>query len=141
MDSQACAACGKPFRPRPQRPDQCFCPAPACQRERKRRWQQQRRQVDPDYRDNEARTAQLWRQRHPDYWRDYRREHADYRARNRAQQAGRDARRGTRRLANGDVSTRDPPVPSGTYVMSPVDTGDLANGDVWTVEIRVVSMH
>ena len=141
MDSRACAACGKPFRPRPQRPDQCFCLAPACQRERKRRWQRQRRQVDPDYRDNEARAAQLWRQRHPDYWRDYRREHADYRERNMAQQAGRDLRRSTRRLANGDVSTRDPPVPSGTYVLSLAGAGDLANGEVWTVEIRVVSLQ
>jgi hypothetical protein len=139
MHFRACAACGEPFRPRPQRPDQCFCAAPGCQRERKRRWQQDRRQRDPDYRENEARGAQAWRQRHPDYWREYRRANPGYRERNQVLQAARDLRRGTRLLANGDVSTGDPPVPSGTYVLRRTAPGDLANGDLWTVEIRVVS--
>ena len=140
MESRPCAACSEPFRPRPQRPDQRFCPERACQRERKRQWQQQRRQRDADYRENEARGGRLWRQCHPDYWRAYRQAHPDYRKRNRAQQSERDLRRATPLLANGDVSTRDPPVPSGTYVLSPAAPGNLANGDVWTVEIRVVSM-
>jgi hypothetical protein len=139
MESKPCRACGEPFRPRPQRPDQCFCARPACQRERKRRWQQERRQRDPDYRENDARGGRLWRQRHRDYWRAYRQANPDYRERNRAQQLERDRGRATRVLANGDVSTRDPPVRSGTYVLSPVVPGNLANGDVWTVEIRVVS--
>lgn len=139
MDSRICVACGKAFLPRPQRPDQCFCRAPECQRERKRRWQQVRRAHDPDYRENDSRGARQWRARHPDYWREYRRAHPGYRERNAAQQAERDLRRATRLLANGDVSTPDRPVPSGTYHLRPVAMGDLANEDVWTVEIRAIS--
>src|ERR1700693_6476014 len=44
----------------------------------------------------------------------------EYCERNRALQRERDARRGERVLAKMDVSTRDPPVPSGTYRLSPV---------------------
>lgn len=140
MESKQCAGCGKSFHPRPQRPDQRFCAQLNCQRARKRQWQQQRRRRDPDYRENEARGGRLWRQCHPDYWRAYRQAHPEYQARNRVQQSERDLRRATRLLANVDVSARDPLVPSGTYVLSPVAPGNLANGDVWTVELRVVSM-
>ena len=90
MESKQCAGCGKSFHPRPQRPDQRFCAQPNCQRARKRQWQQQRRQRDPDYRENEARSGRLWRQCHPDYWRAYRQAHPDYQARNRLQQSERD---------------------------------------------------
>ena len=39
MKSKPCAGCGLAFHPRPQSPKQAYCPAPACQRERRRRWQ------------------------------------------------------------------------------------------------------
>lgn len=55
MEYRQCKACRQPFRPRPQNPDQCFCSAAACQRERRRRWQAAKRQNDPDYRDNQKR--------------------------------------------------------------------------------------
>jgi hypothetical protein len=140
MESKQCAGCGKAFHPRAQTPKQTYCSSAVCQRERRRRWQQARRQSDPDYRENEARGGRLWRQCHPDYWRAYRQARPDYQERNRAQQSERDLRRATRLLANGDVSAREWPVPSGTYVLSPVAPGTLANGDAWTVEIRVVSV-
>ncbi len=139
MDPRPCAACAKPLRPRAQRPDQIFCPAPECQRERKRRWQQERRKRDPDYRENEARGARQWRERHPEYWRRYREANVGYRERNRALQAQRDRNCARDRLANGDVSTTDPPIASGLYRLSLVGGGDIANGDVWVAEIRSIS--
>lgn len=54
MESRRCAACGQAFRPRPQVSHQCYCPAPACQRERRRCWQQAKHKSDSDYRDNQA---------------------------------------------------------------------------------------
>jgi len=141
MDSRACAACGKPFQPRPQRPDQSFCSALACQRERKRRWQQGRLRHDADYRDNQARAQRAWAQRHPGYWRGYRQRRPGYVQANRAQQRARDARAaGQGALAKMDVSAADCVVPSGTYRLRPVAPADLANMDMWTVEIRVISM-
>ena len=139
MKSKQCAGCGKAFHPRPQAPEQCYCSSPECQRERRRRWQYARRHSDPEYRDNQSRAQQWWAERHPDYWREYRRTHADYRERNRALQRERDARRRERVLAKMDVSTGDSPVPSGTYRLSPVTREDLAKMDAWMVRITVVS--
>jgi hypothetical protein len=72
MPTKNCACCGEPFTPRPQVPDQAYCSAPACQRERRRRWQSVKMQTDPDYRDNQSRSQRAWLDRNPDYWRTYR---------------------------------------------------------------------
>ena len=139
MQSKRCVACGQVFHPRAQRPKQCYCASPACQRERRRRWQRARRRDDPAYQENQAQAQRAWAERHPDYWREYRRTHPDYRERNCTQQRERDARRREPVLAKMDVSTRDSPVPSGTYRLSPVLADGLAKMDAWTVEIAVLS--
>ena len=139
MQSRQCAACGQAFWPRPQVSQQCYCAEAACQRERRRRWQQAKRQSDADYRDNQTRAHHAWRERHPEYWREYRRTHPEYEARNRTQQQRRDGMRRERRLAKMDASTRAFRVPSGTYRLAPVAPSDLAKMDAWTVEITLVS--
>lgn len=73
-----CAACGKSFRVRPQVPDQSYCSDPACQRERKKLWQRNRRSTDADYRDNQSRAQQAWLARNPNYWRQYRARNPQY---------------------------------------------------------------
>ena len=72
MPTKNCACCGEPFTPRPQVPDQSYCSAPACQRERRLRWQSVKMQTDPDYRENQSRSQRAWLDRNPDYWRTYR---------------------------------------------------------------------
>lgn len=139
MQSKQCAGCGKAFHPRAQTPKQTYCSSPVCQRERRRRWQQARRQSDPEYRDNQSRAQESWAERRRGYWREYRRTHPEYRERNRRLQRERDARRRERVLAKMDVSPRDSPVPSGTYRLSPVRRDDLAKMDAWMVRITVVS--
>ena len=139
MDSKQCAGCGKPFHPRPQTPQQTYCSASRCQRERRRRWQQARRQSDPEYQDNQSRAQASWLERHPDYWRQYRRTHPQYSERNRSLQRERDSRRRERVLAKMAVSPRDSAVPSGIYRLSPVTRDDLAKSDAWMVQITVVS--
>jgi len=139
MECHRCAACGQPFRPRRQVPEQRFCAAKACQRERKRRWQRAKRARDPDYRLNQVQAHQRWSARHPQYWRGYRRDHPEYCQRNRDQQHERDRRRGQRRLAKMDVWTGESAIPSGTYQLTPVTPGGLAKMDAWTVEISLLS--
>ena len=140
MASTRCAGCGSPFTPRPQTPKQTFCPAAGCQRERRRRWQQQRRHADPAYLENQGRAQSSWVGRNPGYWRAYRAAHPEYVERNRELQHGRDAARRLHDLAKMDASTRESPIPSGTYHLSPVTRPHLAKMDVWTVQITVVSM-
>lgn len=139
METKQCAGCGQSFHPRPQTPKQTYCASATCQRERRRRWQQAQRQNDPDYRDNQSRAQDAWAARHPDYWCDYRRTHPEYSERNRRLQHERDARRRERVLAKMDVSTRETPIPSGLYQLSPVTGDDLAKMDAWMVRITALS--
>ena len=50
MECRRCAACDRAFRPRAQVPHQRYCALAACQRERRRRWQQSKLNSDADYR-------------------------------------------------------------------------------------------
>lgn len=139
MQSRQCITCGQAFRPRPQVPQQCYCGEAACQRERRRHWQQAKRGSDADYRDNQRRAQQAWLEHNREYWREYRRTHPQYEERNRMQQRRRDGMRGKRHLAKMYASTPVSPVPSGTYRLTPVAPSDLAKMDACTVEITLVS--
>jgi hypothetical protein len=111
MESKRCASCGESFHPRPQTPKQTYCSAPKCQRERRRRWQQARRQNDPDYRENQTQAQTAWAAQHLDYWREFRRRHPEYSERNRILQQYR------------VVRLR---VPAGIYQLTPMTRDDLA---------------
>jgi len=147
MEQRRCAGCRKLFHPRPQCPEQGFCSAPACQRERKRRWQKAKRAADADYRDNDVQANGHWRDRHPGYWRTYRRNHPEYVTRNRERQRERDrtARSNqvpaapTPDLANEDASILQFPLPTGTYRIVPAHGGELANEDMYLVKIALLS--
>ena len=142
MATRRCRCCGKVFRPRPQVPDQQYCSERACQNARKRAWQQQRRQQDPDYRENQRRAQKRWAARHPDYWRQWREAHPAYQERNRRQQIERNARRqkpATDRnppsdeavIAKSDVWTRETGLDPGTYRVIPwADGMDCKDGRV-----------
>jgi hypothetical protein len=136
MEIKQCAACGQVFQVRPQIPQQSYCTMPCCQRERRRRWQQLKRQNDPDYQDNQGRAQQAWNKRNPDYWREYRSTHPEYAERNRALQRERNGRPQNGSIAKMDVSIPEMPLPSGIYRLSRVATGEIAKMDVWIVEIR-----
>ena len=147
MEKRRCVACHKLFHPRPQSPDQKFCSAAECQRERKRRWQKARRSADSDYRDNDVQANRRWRSRHPGYWREYRRRHPQVVTRNREKQHERNQARqlkppqspATPHLANEDASSLPFSVETGTYRMIPVTGDELANENAWLVKIALLS--
>jgi hypothetical protein len=139
MECRRCAACGQAFRPRAQVPQQRYCGEAACQRERRRRWQESKRQGDGDYRANQARAQRAWVGEHREYWREWRAAHPEYTERNRVAQRRRDRERHASRLAKMDASTPVPPIASGTYRLVPWTGGDLAKMDACTVELTVIS--
>jgi hypothetical protein len=101
-----CCHCHRVLDLNPRIKNQKFCHRKICQRERKRRWQQQKMATDPDYRKNQ-RSAQInWLDANPDYWRNYRRRHEKYCDRNRLLQRKRDANRRSRNLAKMDASVQ-----------------------------------
>jgi hypothetical protein len=111
---------------------------PACQRERRRRWQQNKRQNDPDYRDNQARAQQAWAERHPDYWRTYRSGHPDYVERNRLLQHKRNVDRDMIAVVKMDAAPHVLPWPSGVCQLRVLAGPTGKKKNVWIVEIRLI---
>jgi endogenous inhibitor of DNA gyrase (YacG/DUF329 family) len=70
--AKQCKACGNDFHPHPKVRDQAYCSSSKCQRERRRRWLAEKRQVDADYNGNEPQKIAHWRNENPDYWKQYR---------------------------------------------------------------------
>jgi hypothetical protein len=64
-----CKCCRRTMPANPRCKSQEYCGASACQRERKRRWQAQKMNSDPEYRHNQREAYDDWCQRNPDYWR------------------------------------------------------------------------
>ena len=80
-----------------------------------------------------------WLVSHPDYWRKYREEHPQYTERNRILQSSRNAARRSLAIAKMDASGAVPPLPSGTYRLSPAQAEEVAKMDAWIVQITLLS--
>lgn len=135
MGKKRCVACGVRFHARPQVPNQSYCSSLECQRARRREWQRQKLQSDPDYRDNKARAQQAWGRRNPDYWRQYRATHPEYVDRNRLKQLERNAKAAPLGVAKVDALLAENPAFQGLYHIKLVDPTAVAKKDVWIVEI------
>jgi len=103
---RACTKCSQLFLPCPTVPEQKFC-GTACRRAIQRETLKERLANDPDYRENQRRAKQAWRDRNPDYMPEYRKRKHAYVMRNRLQQKERNQRR--RQIS--DTPVRDDPAP------------------------------
>ncbi|MEI7291783.1 hypothetical protein WCQ02_06505 [Paraburkholderia tropica] len=137
--NHTCAACGAAFTPLVHVPNQRYCSLAACQLARRRAWQHERLQTDPDYRANQAKAQAAWRSRHPDYSRHYRETHPACRDRNRTMQRARNARRNSQPVAKMDASGPFQPLASGFYLLCDALEESIAKMNAWTVHIAVLS--
>lgn len=138
--TKQCKACGNEFQPHPKVPNQIYCSSPKCQRERRRRWLQEKRQTDTDYYSTEPQKIERWRNENPDYWKQYRQANPDYTDRNRNLQQTRNQRARNPVIANEDVLPKDFSLPSGRYRLIPVVADVIANEYELIVEITVLSV-
>ncbi len=138
--TKQCKACGNAFQPHPKVPNQTYCSSPECQRERRRRWLEKKRQVDADYQGNEPQKIEQWRNEHPDYWKQYRQANQDYADRNRNLQQTRNQRSRNPVIANEYELPEFSPLSSGRYRLIPVIADAIANEYELIVEITVLSM-
>ena len=89
-----CLGCGREKASSPRSAGrQSYCGDKSCQQIRKTSWQRQKMAVDPDYRDNQNRSYQVWKQNNCDYWSKYRAHHPDQAQRNREAQQHRNQSR------------------------------------------------
>jgi hypothetical protein len=138
METKTCNACGRTFTARPQTPHQTYCTHPECQRERRRRWQQQTRKGDSDYRDNDIRNNKTWASENPGYWKRYRSENSVYADRNRNLQQQRNQKYRAAVIANEDVSNQLATLPSGRYRMVRILEDGMIGSQMWIVEITTL---
>ena len=142
--SQTCVNCKRVFTPQPHVKNQHYCQKRACQKARKRKWQQEKLRSDPDYGQNQAAAQAAWSKRHRDYWRKYREQHPEYGARNRLLQRERNARRREAdRIAKMDAFKTGKSLekkPFGLFQLIPFSNQDgIAKMDAWVVEIRSIT--
>jgi len=138
--TKQCKACGTAFQPHPKVPNQTYCSSPECQRERRRRWLEEKRQFDADYQGNEPQKIEQWRNEHPDYWKQYRLDNPDYANRNRNLQQTRNQRSRNPMIANVYELPELSPLASGRYRLIPVIDDVIANEYELIVEITVLSI-
>jgi hypothetical protein len=141
----SCLCCGEVFPARNK--SQRYCLKTDCQRSRKKHWQKQKLLSDPCYRANQKQAQESWLKKHPGYFRDYRKIHPVYAARNRERQRHRNGLRGCNRgkeallqrqpmIAKMDAR---PSIKSGTYRLIPIEAPLIAKMDSVVVELSVVS--
>lgn len=136
MRHKLCTWCGKAFFPCSQVPQQRYCSAPDCQRERRNKWQRDKLKTDKDYRDNQLRAQQAWCERNPDYSRQYRETHPEYVSGNRLRQQKRNLiATTTKKIAKMDVSNPIGPLLPGIYRVKLIAPGTIAKMDVCTIEV------
>ncbi|AXW56183.1 hypothetical protein CJO93_01330 [Ralstonia solanacearum] len=130
MTTRICACCGQPFEPRSQVPKQTYCSSPVCQRARRQRWQRDKMQNDPDYRENQRRSQRAWHDRNPDYWRYYRSTSPE----------GQDRKTSRKQRANlsSDGSSPTTELRAGLYRIEPARESPGAKMDAWIVQITPV---
>ena len=139
MDFRQCASCGTEFRTRPHVLNHLFCSDPRCQKERRRRWQYEKRKNDSDYRKEQSRIHGLWLENNPGYSKKYRQSNPEYVAKNRLRQRERNKKRRRKVIAKMDSSTGNSPLISGLYRLTPINTDGIAKMDTCLVEIKMIS--
>jgi len=138
---KVCECCKSSFIPLPTVKNQRYCRKPVCQKTRKQRWQKRELASDDDYRQNQAKAQRTWREKRPEYWKEYRARNPAYTERNRLLQKERNRRRkgASPVIAKMDESTSRNIIPFGRYRLIPVCNPGIAKMDEWVVEIGVIS--
>ena len=104
MSDRRCRYCQELFQPSRFHPQQTVCGQLSCQRQRRRDYHREKIVSDPIYRQVCLESPRKWRQAHPGYWKDYRRDHPGVVERNRQRQQLRDHRRRLAYLANNNLA-------------------------------------
>lgn len=93
MSTIVCAHCKETVPANPRSKGQRFCGKPACQRARKTAWERQKIKTDPDYRANRKESQQTWVDKHPGYYKAYRKRNPKKVLQNRIRQKVRNRKR------------------------------------------------
>ena len=136
-----CVHCRRRFVPNPRAKTQQFCANKTCQRARNAQWHRAKMATAPDYRANQRDCQQRWAAQHPQYWRQYRQQRADYRERNRLLQQHRDDKHRVHPLAKMDALEPVTSIQPGIYHLIPAVGPRLAKMDVLSQKCHVIPIN
>ncbi|MBW1749682.1 MAG: hypothetical protein JRJ37_03095 [Deltaproteobacteria bacterium] len=143
--------CARLFVPCPQVPKQKFCSRKECQQARKREWNKKKLASDPEYQEARKDAQKRWKDKNPNYWKDYRARHSGYTRKNREQQNIRNRKRRQNPPAPKIAGKRacetpktDESIPinnvlTGRYKIVPVRADMIVKTDECIVEITAIS--
>jgi hypothetical protein len=102
MPGRSCLYCRQTFEPSKYQPAQTVCGDAKCQKRRRSDYHRRRIAGDAEYRLACLESPRKWRERNPDYWKQYRAKNPAAVENNRQQQKRRDEKRRLRHLANNN---------------------------------------
>jgi hypothetical protein len=127
--SRSCRYCQQIFQPSIYRPEQRVCGQPACQRQRRRAYHDERIRNDAAYAEDVRASQRKWRHAHPDYWKRYREQRPESVERNRQKQQQRDQKRRVVNLAKMNLALDLKREASEVWFVGPV-VKDLAKNNL-----------
>jgi hypothetical protein len=127
--NRSCRYCQQIFQPSIYRPQQRVCSQPECQRRRRSEYHQERIRKDAAYAGDVRASQKKWRQAHPEYWKQYRKQHAESVERNRSKQRQRDQKRRVVNLAKMNLALDLKHEASEVWFVGPV-VKDLAKNNL-----------
>jgi len=104
LPPRRCRYCQQVFQPSPYRPEQSACSQTDCQRRRRSDYHRYRIETDAVYAQVVRDSRKKWRAAHPDYQKNYRREHPSLAEQNRQQQRRRDRQRRVQWLVKNNLA-------------------------------------
>ena len=134
--SRCCRYCEQIFQPSIYRPQQSVCSQAECQRRRRNEYHRERIRNDSAYAADVRASQRKWQQAHPNYWKQYRREHAETAERNRKQQRRRDQKRRLLNLAKNNIALDLKREAAEVWLFGP-GTKDLAKNNLASARVFI----
>ena len=120
---------------------QNYCNKKLCQKARKREWQKNKIDNNPDYKKDQNEAKKLWNENNSDYWKQYRAQNLEYTNRNRLKQKTRNSlnrsKKNVEPIAKMDSIFKQNSILSGKYRIVPLSEDiakmDTINGKIYSI--------
>jgi hypothetical protein len=129
LPPRCCCYCQQSFQPSKRRPDQRVCGQADCQRRRRADYHRHKIETDPEYEEVVRDSRKKWRQAHPDYQKNYWRNHTDAAEQNRQRQRQRDSKRRLQNLVKNNLVLDLKQTEAEIYLFGPA-AGDLVKNNL-----------
>jgi hypothetical protein len=137
MSARRCRYCQQVFQPAPFHPQQLVCSQSKCQWQRRREYHRRKIRSDPLYAQVVRDSQKKWRDAHPGYQKQYRKDHPPAVERNRQQQYLRDQRGRLQRLVKNNLALNLRSSPAEVWLLGPT-ADDLVKNNLAASKLLIL---